>query len=262
MGHHLTMNLRMDLNCDMGESFGAWPLGQDDLLMEHITSANVACGFHAGDPGVMERTVRLAAARGVALGAHPGLPDLQGFGRRALDVTPSEAYALVLYQIGALAAFAQACGTRLVHVKPHGALYNMAAQDPALAVAIAKAARDFDPRLRLVGLSGSELLRAGENLGLPVASEVFADRSYEADGSLTPRSLPGALVTDADEAVARVLRMAREGVVRTRQGLDIPLKADTLCLHGDQPGAAAFARRIRLALEAAGVMVAPLEPGR
>jgi UPF0271 protein len=260
MGHHFTMNLRMDLNCDLGESFGTWTLGQDELLMEHITSANVACGFHAGDPGVMERAARLAAAKGVALGAHPGLPDLQGFGRRPLAVSPAEAYALVLYQIGALAAFAQACGTRLTHMKPHGALYNMAAQDPALALAIARAARDFDPGLRLVGLSGSELLRAGENLGLPVASEVFADRSYEADGSLTPRSLPGALVTDEDEAVARVLRMALEGVVRTRQGREIPVKADTLCLHGDQPGAAAFARRIRQELEAAGVQVAALGP--
>jgi len=252
------MTSTIDLNCDMGESFGPWTLGRDEELLEHVTSANVACGFHAGDPGVMERLAHLAGSWGVALGAHPGLPDLQGFGRRAMAVAPGEAYAMVLYQTGALAAFARAAGTRLTHVKPHGALYNMAAKDPALAGAIARAVRDFDGALVLVGLSGSELLRAGEALGLRVGSEVFADRAYEADGSLTPRHLPGALVEDEEQAVGRVLRMVKEGVVRSRQGQDVALRADTVCIHGDQPGAVPFARRIRRELEAAGIQVRAL----
>ena len=252
------MNRRIDLNCDMGEGFGIWPLGRDEALLEHITSANVACGFHAGDPAGMRRVTHLAAARGVALGAHPGLPDLQGFGRRELAISPADAYAGVLYQVGALGAFARAEGIPLAHVKAHGALYNMAARDAALAMAIAQAVRDYDPALVLVGLSGSELLRAGTALGLRVASEVFADRGYEADGSLTPRTLPGAMVTDPAEAVARVLRMVAEGRVRSRQGPDLELRADTVCLHGDQPGAETFARSLRAALAGAGITVAAL----
>jgi len=245
----------LDLNCDMGESFGAWSLGQDEALLDLVTSANVACGFHAGDPATMARTVRGALARGVAVGAHPSLPDLQGFGRRTMAVTPREAHDLVLYQVGALAAFVRAEGGALRHVKPHGALYTMAAQDPALAEAIARAVRAFDPGLVLVGLAGSRLVQAGAALGLRCASEVFADRGYEADGSLTPRGRPGAMVEDEEEAAARVVRMAREGVVRCRTGEDVPVRAETVCLHGDQPRALAFARRLRAALAGAGIEV-------
>jgi UPF0271 protein len=192
------------------------------------------------------------------VGAHPGLPDLQGFGRRTLAVTASEVHAMVLYQVGALQAFTRAEGIRLAHVKPHGALYNMAAADASLARAIAQAVRDFDPTLVLVGLAGSHLVLEAEALGLRAASEVFADRAYEADGMLTPRSLPGALVEDEDLAAARVLRMVAEGLVRSRQGPDVPVRADTVCLHGDQPLAAAFARRLRAALEGADITVRAL----
>jgi UPF0271 protein len=258
MGDDFGMNLRIDLNADMGESYGPWIMGQDRELLEHVTSANVACGAHAGDPTSMVQLAELTRARGVALGAHPGLPDMQGFGRRELAVSPDETYALVLCQVGALAACARARGNRLVHVKPHGALYNMAARDPDLAGAIARAVRDFDPDLVLVGLSGSQLLRAGAAAGLRVASEVFADRGYEADGSLTPRGLPGSLIEDPERAVARVLRMVQEGRVHCRQGHDIGLRADTVCLHGDQPGAVTFARRLRAELATAGITVAAL----
>ena len=252
------MTPHIDLNCDLGESFGPWNMGRDEDVLAAVTSVNVACGFHAGDPLVMRRTVRLAAARGVKVGAHPGLPDLQGFGRRVMAVTPDEVHAMVLYQIGALHAFARAEGVALAHVKPHGALYNMAAADPALARAVAGAVRDFDPALILVGLSGSHLVREAEALGLRAASEVFADRSYEEGGQLTPRSLPGAMVEDELEATARVLRMVQSGLVRSRQGPDVPIRADTVCLHGDQPRAAAFAHRIRAALLDANVEVRPL----
>jgi UPF0271 protein len=252
------MTPRIDLNCDMGESFGAWTLGSDEAVMACVTSVNLACGFHAGDPSVMERTVRLAAARSLAVGAHPGFPDLQGFGRRAMALSPGEVRAAVLYQVGALSAFTRAAGIPLTHVKPHGALYNQAAADGALARAVASAVRAFEPALVLVGLSGSLLVAEAEAQGLRAASEVFADRGYEADGSLTPRGTEGALVEDPAEAAARVLRMVREGVVRSRQGTDVPVKADTVCIHGDRPGAAGFARALRDALEAAGVEVRPL----
>jgi UPF0271 protein len=252
------MSLRIDLNCDMGESFGPWVMGRDEAVMASATSINVACGFHAGDPGVMARTVRLAAERGVAVGAHPGFPDLQGFGRRAMAATAAEVRDMVLYQVGALAGFTRAAGIPLAHVKPHGALYNVAAADPLLARAIAQAVKDFDPALVLVGLAGSHLVSEAEALGLRAAAEVFADRSYEAGGGLTPRSMPGALVEDEDEAVARVLRMVLEGKVRTRQGEDLALRADTVCIHGDQPRAAAFAARIRAALTEAGADVRAL----
>ncbi len=245
----------LDLNCDMGESFGAWSMGQDEALLDLVTSANIACGFHAGDPATMARTVRGALARGVALGAHPSLPDLQGFGRRALAITPEEAHDLVLYQVGALAAFARAAGGVLRHVKAHGALYNMAAKDPALAEAVARAVRAFDPALVLVGLAGSRLVQAGTSLGLRCASEVFADRNYEADGSLTPRSRPDAMVEDEAVAVARVVRMVRVGVVRCRTGEDVPVGAETVCIHGDQPKALVFAGRLRTALAEAGIAV-------
>jgi len=245
----------LDLNCDMGEGFGAWAMGDDAALLDHVTSANIACGFHAGDPGTIHRTVELAVKKGVAIGAHPSLPDLQGFGRRRMNVSVEEAYDMVVYQIGALAGFATACGGRLAHIKPHGALYNMAAKDVKLAQAIARAVKDFDPRLVLFGLAGSELIRAGEHAGLKTASEVFADRTYQSDGSLTPRTQHDAMIRDPEVAIAQVRRMVGEGRVRSQQSGDVPVQADTLCIHGDEPGAVEFARRIRAALDADGVRV-------
>jgi UPF0271 protein len=248
----------LDLNCDMGEGFGAWKMGDDTALLDHVTSANIACGFHAGDPGTIHRTVELALRKGVAIGAHPSLPDLQGFGRRRMNVSVEEAYDMVVYQIGALAAFATACGGRLAHVKPHGALYNMAAKDAKLAQAIAQAVKDFDPRLVLFGLAGSELVRAGAQAGMKTASEVFADRTYQSDGSLTPRTQPDAMIHDPELAVAQVRRMVGEGRVRSQQSGDVTVQADTLCIHGDESGAVEFARRIRAALDADGVRVAAI----
>ena len=246
---------RIDLNCDMGESFGAWTMGADAQVMPWITSANVACGFHAGDPATMRRTVALAVEHGVALGAHVSLPDLQGFGRRELRVTPDEAYSMTLYQIGALDAFVRAAGVRLVHVKPHGALYNMAARQAALADAIARAVRDFDHELILVGLAGSELPKAGATVGLRVAREAFADRRYEADLSLTPRSEAGAVIEDIEAAVAQALQIATARAVGIGDGGTVSLEADTLCVHGDRTDAARFAKSLREALDQAGVAV-------
>jgi len=246
----------IDLNCDMGEGFGAWKMGDDAALLDHVSSANIACGYHAGDPGTIHRTVRLAIEKGVAVGAHPSLRDLQGFGRRSMSVSSEETYDMVLYQIGALAGFATACGGKLMHVKPHGALYNMAAKDGKLAQAIAQAVKDFDPRLVLFGLAGSELVRAGEGAGLKTASEVFADRTYQSDGSLTPRAQPDSVIHDPEAAIAQVRRMLGEGRVRSQQGSDVAVKADTLCIHGDEPNAVEFAKSIRQALDADGVRVA------
>ena len=245
----------LDLNCDMGEGFGAWRMGDDAALLDHVTSANIACGFHAGDPGTIHRTVKLALEKGVAVGAHPSLPDLQGFGRRRMNVSAQETYDLVLYQIGALAGFAAACGGKLAHVKAHGALYNMAAKDAKLAHAIARAVKDFDARLILFGLAGSELVRAGEQVGLKIANEVFADRSYQADGSLTPRTQPDAMIHDPALAIAQVRRMIDAGKVKSTNGAEVAVRADTLCIHGDEPNAVEFAKRIRAALNADGVRV-------
>jgi 5-oxoprolinase (ATP-hydrolysing) subunit A len=243
----------IDLNCDMGESYGAWRMGQDAGVMPWITSANIACGFHAGDFSTMQQTVLLAKQHGVAIGAHVSLPDLQGFGRRELRVTPDEAYAMTLYQIGALTAFTHAAGTRVAHVKPHGALYNTAAKDSALAGAIARAVRDFDEELILVGLAGSALPAAGAAIGLRVAHEAFADRRYEADGSLTPRREPDAVIHDIDAAVAQAVQIATKGSVGTRDRQTIAVRADTICVHGDRDDAAVFARRLREALGGAGM---------
>ena len=248
----------LDLNCDMGEGFGAWTMGDDSALLDHVTSANIACGFHAGDPGTIHRTVKLALEKGVAVGAHPSLPDLQGFGRRRMNVSAQEAYDLVVYQVGALSGFATACGGKLSHVKAHGALYNMAAKDAKLAQAIAQAVKDFDARLVLFGLAGSELVRAGEQAGLKTANEVFADRTYQSDGSLTPRTQPDAMIHDPALALAQVRRMIDEGKVKSINGPDVAVKADTLCIHGDEPNAVEFARRIRAALDADGVRVAAI----
>ena len=251
------MKNTVDLNCDMGESFGAWSTGADAEVLEHVTSTNIACGFHAGDPAVMHRTVAAALGRGVAVGAHPSLPDLQGFGRRVMGITPDEAYDLVLYQIGALAGFCRALGGRLSHVKAHGALYNMAAKDAVLADAIATATRDFDPSLVLFGLAGGELVGAGRRAGLRVANEVFADRTYQPDGSLTPRNKPHAMIHDLPMALGQVERMMRDGTVLALDGSEVAVEAETICVHGDEPGAAIFARELRALLVRIGVSVRP-----
>jgi UPF0271 protein len=249
---------RVDLNCDLGESFGAYAIGRDAEVIPYISSANVACGFHASDPCVMRKTVALARQSGVAVGAHPGLPDLQGFGRRSMDISGQEAKDFVLYQLGALAAFCKAESIALSHVKMHGALYNMAGKDYKLALAACEAIAEFDPSLILLGLSGSAMLRAAAEVGIASAREVFADRAYEEDGSLVARSKPGAMIAEEGPAVERVLTMVREGRVRAITGALIPIEADSICLHGDSPQALAFARDIRAALEAEGVEIAPL----
>ena len=246
----------------MGESFGAWTLGHDAALLPFITSANVACGFHAGDPAVMRATVRAALAHNVAIGAHPGLPDLVGFGRRNMDISAEEAFDMTVYQLGALQAVVQAEGGALHHLKPHGALYNMAATNAALAEALAEAVYKVQPELTLYGLAGSELTKAGEKLGLRTAHEVFADRTYQADGTLTPRRQPDALLTDAAAATAQVLRLVTEGRVRSQQGPDVALRADTVCLHGDGAHALEFAQQLNRALRAAGVQLAAGTTGR
>ncbi|HEU4938481.1 MAG TPA: 5-oxoprolinase subunit PxpA [Vicinamibacterales bacterium] len=252
----------IDLNCDMGESFGAYTMGADEAVMPSITSANVACGYHGGDPGVMRRTVRLARDAGVRVGAHPGFPDLMGFGRREMRMAPQDLEDMVVYQIGALAAIARSEGVALSHVKAHGALYNMAVTDKALASAIARAVMAVDPALIFFALPGSELARAANGLGLQVALEGFADRSYEPDGSLTPRSRAGAVIHDVDAVVARALRMATEGVVTATDGSRLAMRVDTICTHGDTPGAQALTRALRTSLERAGVTVAAVAKGR
>jgi 5-oxoprolinase (ATP-hydrolysing) subunit A len=251
--------MRVDLNCDFGESFGIYRLGEEKEILEYVTSVNVACGFHAGDPIVMRKTVQMALEQKVAIGAHPGFPDLLGFGRRNIAVAPEEAYAYVVYQIGALSAFVKAEGGALTHVKPHGALYNMAAKDAALAEAIAQAVYDVDPTLVLYGLAGSELINAGKKIGLRTASEVFADRTYQQDGSLTPRSDPRALIDDEHEAVQQVLTMVKEKRVRSLQGIDVAIEAETVCIHGDGKKAVLFAKRLYEALQKEGVDVCSIK---
>ena len=248
--------LSVDLNCDLGESFGAYRLGNDAEMLELVTSANIACGFHAGDPSVMKKTVQLALAKQVAVGAHPGLPDLAGFGRREMAVSPEEVFDMVVYQTGALAAFVKAEGGTLHHVKPHGALYNMAAVNSSLAEAIAEAVYKLHPEAILYGLAGSELIKAGKKLGLKTASEVFADRTYQPNGTLTSRRLPNALITDQQQAVKQVVRMVKAGKVTTVQGTDVTIQADTICIHGDGPHAIPFARQIREALLAESISIA------
>ena len=250
--------MKIDLNCDLGESFGAYKLGLDDQVLPYISSANVACGFHASDPVVMDKTVARAKDAGVAVGAHPGYPDLQGFGRRNMTIPPREVKAMVMYQIGALQAFCTAHGMTLQHVKPHGALYNMAGKDEALAMAICEAIQEVDDSLILLGLSGSKLLEAADKIGLRSAREVFADRAYEEDGSLVARTKPGAMITDEDEAVTRVIRMIREGKVTAVTGKDIPIRADSVCVHGDSPKALAFVQKIRTALTTEHIQIVPL----
>ncbi|HEY8341820.1 MAG TPA: 5-oxoprolinase subunit PxpA [Calditerricola sp.] len=252
------MTAVIDLNCDMGESFGPYILGMDEDMLELVSSANVACGFHAGDPRVMERTVCRAAERGVGIGAHVGFPDLVGFGRRYLDARPEEIRTDVLYQIGALYAFCRAIGVELQHVKPHGALYNMATRDGRLAEAIVQAVASFDRELILLAPPASELARAAERAGLPVAYEGFADRNYNPDGTLVARHHPTALIHDPVAAARRVVRMVREGKVRSVDGEDIPLVVHSICFHGDHPAAVELARSVRRHLDEAGVRVRPL----
>lgn len=243
----------IDLNCDMGEAFGNYAMPNDETLMDYITSANIACGYHAGDPEVMQRTVSMAIKKGVAIGAHPGLPDLQGFGRREMKISANEAYQFTLYQIGALYGFVKAAGGKLHHVKAHGALYNMAAKDMALARAIVQAVHDFDASLILYGLAGSEMIKAAQQSGLTTASEVFADRTYQNDGSLTPRSQSNALITNEQDSVKQVLMMVKEQKVISTNNKTIALKADTLCLHGDGAHAVDFAKLINQKLKQEGI---------
>jgi 5-oxoprolinase (ATP-hydrolysing) subunit A len=247
--------MRIDINSDVGESFGAYSIGHDKGLMRSITSANIAAGFHGGDPSVLRETIRQAKAHGVAVGAHPGFPDLVGFGRRELHVTPKEAEDFVLYQIAAVAGVAWAEGVKVQHVKPHGALFNMAVRDAALSAAIARAVAALDRSLILFGLPGSEILNAGRAAGLRVAAEVFADRAYEPDGSLASRRKPGSVIHDPDKVVERAVRMVKERTVVAIDGSVVPLEADTMCVHGDTPGSDELAARIRAGLEAAGVTV-------
>lgn len=249
----------VDLNCDLGESFGNYKCGMDEEVIPFISSANVACGFHASDPIVMTKTVDLAKKNDVAVGAHPGYPDLVGFGRRNLAVSPAEVKAMVQYQVGALQAIARAQGVQVYHVKPHGAMYNMAGKDEKLAEAICEAIYEVDPRLILLGLSGSEMLKAAERIGLRAAKEVFADRAYEEDGSLVARSKPGAMITDEDEAIQRVVRMIKEGKVTAISGKDIEVQADSICVHGDGEKALAFVEKIRKALMREGVEIKALK---
>ncbi len=246
----------MDLNADLGESFGAWMLGDDEGLVAHITSANVACGFHAGDFSVMERTVERCRAAGVEVGAQPGYPDLQGFGRRPMPFSPDEVESLVRYQIGALEAFCRAAGVALHHVKPHGALYNQAAADPQRAEAIARAVARFSRELPLYGLASSTAMaEAAADAGLRFVPEAFADRRYLADGSLQPRSVPGSVLTDPDAAAAQAVGIARDGQVTAADGSIVALRAESICCHGDTPGAVAIAAAVRAALRDAGVEV-------
>ena len=250
--------MAIDVNADVGESFGPWRIGEDEALIPHVTSVNVACGFHAGDPRTIERTIALARDAGASVGAHPGYPDLAGFGRRELDMTPEEIEAAVLYQVAAVAGMARAAGVELRHVKPHGALYNRSARDIAVAAAVAKGVRRASGALVLVGLAGSRSIEAAAEIGLATAAETFADRRYEADGHLRSRRLPDSLVADPAAAAEQALAIARDRRVGTIDGGWVDVDADTICIHGDEPGSARRAAAVRRALLEAGIVVAPL----
>jgi UPF0271 protein len=246
----------IDLNCDMGESYGAWKMGADAGVMPYISSANIACGFHAGDPATIRKTVRLAVDQGVAVGAHPSLPDLMGFGRRAMKITPQDMYDLIIYQAGAVEAFARVAGAKLHHVKCHGALYNMAATDEGLSEAMVRAVKDLGSEVILYVLSRSRNHDIATRSGIRVAGEVFADRGYADDGTLAPRDKPGGMIEDAALSVKQVLGMIEEGFVTSLGGKRVPVSADTLCLHGDQPGAVTFAQTLRKVFSERGINVA------
>jgi UPF0271 protein len=247
---------KIDLNCDMGESYGAWKMGADAGVMPYISSANIACGFHAGDPATIRQTVRLAVDHGVAIGAHPSLPDLMGFGRRAMRISPQDMYDLVVYQAGAVEAFARAAGAKLHHVKCHGALYNMAANDEGLSEAMIRAVRDLGSNVILYALSESKNFQLAKKANIPVAGEVFADRGYSDDGTLAPRDKPGGMIEDPQASVTQVLGMIEGGYVTSLGGKRVPVAADTLCLHGDQPGAVTFAKKLRETFKEKGIAIA------
>lgn len=252
--------MRIDVNTDTGESYGRWQLGDDARLLPYVSSANIACGMHAGDPVVMDKVVADCAARGVAIGAHPGFPDLQGFGRREIRMSPAEVESFVMYQVGALRVFAESRGVGLTHVKAHGSLYNMASVDDGLAMAVARGVmRANGKSLVLVGLAGSRLLWAGRQLGLSVAAEGFCDRAYQSDGNLVPRNVPGAVVTDPAAIAKRAVAMAKDGSIQAIDSSHLELHVDTLCIHGDTPGAADIAKAVNSALREAGVEVVPLQ---
>lgn len=245
----------IDLNCDMGESFGAWTMGSDAALMDYVSSVNIACGFHAGDSSVIRQTIETAIEKGVKIGAHPSYPDLQGFGRREMKMSPREVFDITLYQVAALKGICEAFGAKLNHVKPHGALYNTAAKSPELAAAIAEAVKKLDANLIIYGLSGSFLISEAEKIGLPTASEVFADRTYQNDGTLTPRIQPNALIHEADQSIAQVLQMIFQQSVTATDGTNIVLKAETVCVHGDGANALEFAKIINSELTRNGVKI-------
>lgn len=248
-------DFHIDLNCDMGESFGAFTIGNDEAIMPFVSSVNIACGFHAGDPATMKRTVKAAVKHGLKIGAHPGLPDLQGFGRREMKLSFEEVYDIMLYQIGALTAFVTAEGGRLHHVKPHGALYNMAALNQTLADAIAQSVYDADPSLVIYGLSDSQLIYSAVRAGLAVKNEVFADRTYQNNGTLIPRGQNDALIRDQETAIQQVLSMITKGEVTSLAGSTVKLTADTICIHGDSENALEFAKAIYHRLKEEGIMI-------
>jgi len=254
--------MTIDLNCDMGESFGAYEMGNDAELMRHISSASIACGFHAGDPTVMRRTIELGMNHGVSLGAHPSYPDLQGFGRREMKMSADEVYDIVVYQISAVKGICESLGTKLNHVKPHGALYNKAARCRSTADAIVKAVASIDTDLIVFGLAGGDLTKSARAHGLRCADEGFADRRYESDGSLTPRSVADALLSDPKEAARQVLRMALGELIASRQGPQIKIAADTICIHGDGKNALKIAVAVRKILDQSGITVAPISVNR
>ncbi|BAU93647.1 LamB/YcsF family protein [Methylorubrum populi] len=251
------MSARIDLNADLGEGFGPWRLGDDARLLDIVTSANIACGFHAGDPDIMVETVAAARARGVAVGAHPGFHDLRGFGRTRIQESPRRIERDIAYQIGALQACAALAGARVTHVKAHGALANLSNEDEAVADALARAVAGVDPGLALVVMPGLAAERAGARAGLTLVREIYADRAYAEDGTLSPRGSPGAVIHEAQEAAARVVRMVEEGAVFTRGGRCIPVEIDTVCVHGDNPEAIAMAQAVRAELERAGFSLRP-----
>lgn len=244
---------KVDLNCDMGESFGAYTIGQDEKVLQFVTSANIACGYHAGDPTVMAKTISMALEQEVEIGAHPGYPDLLGFGRRPMQAPPKDVYHMVMYQVAALQGMTNALGGRMQHVKPHGALFNTAAKDAAIAEAVAEAVYQVAPEAILFGLASGELVKAGERLGLKTAHEAFADRTYQRDGSLTPRTDDRAIIHDVALALSQVVRMVTEGKVTSLDGIDIQIQADTICVHGDEPSALLFVQKLREAFQLAAV---------
>lgn len=249
----------VDLNCDMGESTGSQMIGDDLSIIPYISSSNIACGFHGGDPMVMHATVELAIRYGVAIGAHPSFYDIEGFGRNEIALSKEEIYDIVLYQVSALDGFTKRLGRKLHHVKPHGALYNMAARIPGYALAIAAAVKDIDKSLILYGLSGSELIKAGRDAGLSTCSEVFADRTYQDDGSLTPRTKAGAVIHEFERSIEQVMLMIEEGKLRSLSGKLINIEAETICIHGDHPGSALFAKGLHRSLTAEGFTIKAMD---